>query len=133
MKDPTLAIAGSSLIRSETIASASADLAMEGRYSAGRPGGHNTMRRASPARSMSAAAATIWSVVEIRTELPLSSWHRPPSTEPASKSRRVNFVSGLETKGSHTSTVLLIASQREELFCNVFIKIDKISERYRKL
>src|ERR1700677_1496596 len=134
MKDLTPAIPGPLRIRSETIASASADLTIEGRYSAGKSGGHKTMRRATPSSSMSAAAATSWSVVAIRTELPLSSWHRPPSTEPASKSRRANLVSGLETKGSQASTVLLTASQREaELFCNVFIKIDKIPERNRKL
>src|ERR1700683_3399879 len=134
MKDVTPAIPGPSMIRSETIASASADLTIEARDSAGKLGGHKTMRRATPSSSMSAAAAMSWSVVAMRTERPLSSWHRPPSTEPASKSRRARLVSALETKGSHASTVVLTASQREaELFCKMFIKIDKIPERNRKL
>ena len=60
----------------------------DGRYSAGKSGGHKTIRRATPSSSMSAAAAISWSVVAIRTEPPISSWHRPPSTDPESRSRR---------------------------------------------
>ena len=92
------------------------------------------MRRATPSSSMSAAAARSWSEVAMRTERPLSSWHRPPSTEHASKSRRATLVSALETKGSHVSTLTLTASQREAvLFCNMLIKIDKIPELNRNL
>src|ERR1700691_5405090 len=122
------------MIRSETIASTSAALTIEGRYSSANPGEHRTTRRATPSSSISAAAAVSCSVVVIRTELPLSSWHRPPSKEPASKWRRARLVSPLETKGSHASAVALTASQRQAgLFSNLLIKIDEIAERNRKL
>src|ERR1700677_161347 len=122
------------MIRSETIASTSADSTIEGRYSSSTSGGHKTMRRATPSSSISAAAAISWSVVAMRTEAPLSSWDRPPSTEPASKSRRRRLVSALETKASQASTAVLTASQSEAgLFCNMLIKVDEIAERNRKL
>lgn len=122
------------MIRSETIASASADRTIEGRYSAGKSGGHKTIRRATPSSSISAAAAMSWSVIAMTTELPLSSWQRPPSIDPESRSRRDRRISALERKGSQASTVLLTASQSEaELFCNMFIKVDEITERYWEL
>ena len=92
------------------------------------------MRRATPSSSIRAAAAISWSVVAMRTEPPLSSWDRPPSKEPVSKSRRRRLVSALETKGSQVSTAVLTASQSEAgLFCNMLIKVDEIAERNRKL
>src|SRR5580692_6998758 len=122
------------MIRSETIASTSADSTIEGRYSSSTSGGHKTMRRATPSSSIRAAAAISWSVVAMRTEAPLSSSDRPPSKEPASKSRRGRLVSALQTKGSRVSTVVLTASQREAgLFCNMLIKVHEIAECNRKL
>src|ERR1700678_47842 len=68
------------------------------------------------------------------TERPLSSWHRPPSTEPESRSRRARLISALERNGSQASKLVLTASQSEaELFSNMFIKVDKITKGYRKL
>jgi hypothetical protein len=73
-------------------------------------------------------------MVAMRTEPPLRSWDLPPSKESASKSRRRRLVSAPETIGSHVSTVLLTASQREAgLFWNMLIKLDEIAERNRKL
>src|SRR5277367_5932630 len=67
------------------------------------------------------------------TELPLSSWHRPPSTEPESRSRSARLISALERNGSQASKLVLTASQSEaELFCNMFIKVDKVTKSYRK-
>ena len=83
---------------------------------------------------MSAAAAISWSVVAMRTEQPLSSWHRPPKTDPESRSRRARLISALERKGSQASRLVLTASQSEaELFCNMFIKVDEITKGYREL
>jgi hypothetical protein len=122
------------MIRSETIASASEDRTIEGRYSSGKSGGHKTIRRATPSSSISAAAAISWSVVAMTTELPLSSWQRPPSTDPETRSRRKRLISALERNGSQASTVVLTASQSEaELFCNMFIKVDEVTKGYWKL
>src|SRR5271168_550405 len=68
------------------------------------------------------------------TELPLSSWRRPPSIEPESRSRSARLISALERKGSQASTVVLTASQSEaELFCNMFIKVDEVTKGYWEL
>src|SRR5580698_7618262 len=133
MKELTLAVPQSLMIRSETIASTSADSTIEGRYSSSTSGGHKTTRRATPSSSISAAAAISWSVVAMRTEQPLSSWDRPPRKEPANKSRRRRLVSVLEIKGSHVSTEMLTASHREAgLLRNILIKPHEIAERNRK-
>src|SRR5580658_5674816 len=73
-------------------------------------------------------------MIAMRTEPPLSSWDLPPSKEPARTLRRRRLVSGLETIGSHVSTELVTASQREPgLFRDMLIKLDEIAERNRKL